>query len=57
MALFALMFGAYGVRETREAFRYGTSVRDGVEALVVAALLLTILVVVWRKRAVKHAVR
>ena len=48
LVLLTLLFGAYGVSELREAWRYGTSTHDGVEALSVGALFLAILVVVVR---------
>jgi uncharacterized membrane protein len=48
LVLLTLLFGAYGVSELREAWRYGTSTHDGVEALVVGAFFLAILVVVVR---------
>jgi len=51
LAMVALIFGAYGASETREALRYGTSLHDGVESLILSAFFLLIAVVVFRLKS------
>jgi hypothetical protein len=53
LALLALMFGAYGVHEMMEARQYGTSLRDGAEALLmggVFVLILTVTLLIKQRR-------
>jgi hypothetical protein len=49
--LFAtLMFVGYGVKEINEAREYGTSTRDGVEAILISLVPFSLLVLVtWNK--------
>ena len=44
------LFGGYGVKEIRGAIQYGTSVHDGVEALVMGAVIAALLgFAIWRQ--------
>jgi hypothetical protein len=51
LLLTTLMFIGYGVKEVNEALEYGTSTRDGVEALLIALVPFTLLILVtWNKK-------
>jgi hypothetical protein len=41
LLILALVFGGYGAVQLREAIEYKTSLRDGIEALIIGFLLFT----------------
>ena len=50
LALVTLIFVAYGVHEAQEAMKYGTSTRDGLEAIAIGGVFASILIVtLWVK--------
>ena len=56
LLVFTFLFGAYGISELLEASRYGTSLRDGLEALLIATITfaLFVLATIVKRRRAQH---